>query len=343
MNKVSEKSLATWPLSYFFSAMQSFCDRSMNVETATQRYLENTQQLYTLYLAFDTAYKHSSKSQLTEQIDQTDTIRDAYAYMVEKISNIWAEKLKTIDNDLAVKGRRVHQPFVDFEFSTSEAMTSENAKLDNIFEVFDTPLVTQDIADLGLTEIVLRLKQKTARLKNLITQRNQDMSGIEKGEVKSTRDALYNHYVAFVKYINALQEIAPEEGISEMAQYYNADLENLERQMKQSKKNPSVLVKSVIVGNHRYTVPEFSKWSDIAAANAKDFTIDTANNRLLSALNKAKKVGGLYLALKGMTVKPTDVVDAKKEYTLLLMDGTEPQPEPDDEGGGEDVTPVTPE
>ena len=71
------------------------------------------------------------------------------------------------------------------------------------------------------------------------------------------------------------------------------------------------------------------------------FTIDTANNRLLSAYNKAKKVGGMYLALKGVAVKPTDAVDAKKTYTLLLMDGTEPQPEPDDDGG--EVTPVTPE
>ena len=49
----------------------------------------------------------------------------------------------------------------------------------------------------------------------------------------------------------------------------------------------------------------------------------------------------MYLALKGVAVKPTDVVDYKKEYALLLMDGTEPQPEPDDEGG--DVTPVYPE
>ena len=101
------------------------------------------------------------------------------------------------------------------------------------------------------------------------------------------------------------------------------------------------MLNSVVVGNHRYSVSDYAKWSDIAASYNKDFTIDTANNRLLSAYNKAKKVGGMYLALKGVAVKPTDAVDAKKTYTLLLMDGTEPQPEPDDDGG--EVTPVTPE
>ena len=41
--------------------------------------------------------------------------------------------------------------------------------------------------------------------------------------------------------------------------------------------------------------------------------------------------GGLYLALGSVAVKPTDAVDAKKEYSLAYIT---PQPEP---------TPVTPE
>ena len=341
MAKINEKSLAAWPLAYFFSAMQTFDDRVAATETDTTRFLTEGTELHRLFLAFDQAYKRSAKSQLTEQIANLDDVRDHYANIVEKVSNIWAEQLKTVDETLAVKGRRIHQPFVDFEFDVRESMVAENSKLDNIFQVFSGEQLQQDLADLGLTVIAQRLRQTTVQLKNLITQRNEESAGVEKGELKTAREALYSHYVAFVTYINALQEIAPEEQISLLAQNYNADLDNLERQMKQSKKNPTVLVKSVIVGNHRYSVSEFAKWSDIAAANNKDFTIDTANNRVLSAYNKAKKVGGMYLALKGVTIKPTDVVDYKKDYSLLLMDGTEPQPEPDDDGG--EVTPVTPE
>ena len=54
---------------------------------------------------------------------------------------------------------------------------------------------------------------------------------------------------------------------------------------------------------------------------------------IVSLAAKAKKVGGLFLAPNGSAVRPTDAVDAKKEYALVAMDG---------ESSGE-VTPVTPE
>ena len=100
--------------------------------------------------------------------------------------------------------------------------------------------------------------------------------------------------------------------------------------MAQSKKLPTVLVKSDVVGNHRYSVPEYAKWADIVEANDKAFAIDAPTDRIVSVAAKAKKVGGLFLALNGVAVKPTDAVDVKKEYALMEI------------GGGE-VTPVTPE
>ena len=103
--------------------------------------------------------------------------------------------------------------------------------------------------------------------------------------------------------------------------------------MAQSKKLPTVLVTSDIVGNHRYSVPELAKWADIVAANEKSFAVDASTDCIVSLAPKAKKVGGLFLALNGAAVKPTDAVDAKKEYALVAGDG----------GSGGEVTPVTPE
>ena len=100
-----------------------------------------------------------------------------------------------------------------------------------------------------------------------------------------------------------------------------------------------MLVRSEVVGNHRYSVPEFSKWEDIVLANEKAFVIDGVLNRVLSASAKAKKVGGLFLALNGTAVKPTDAVDASNEYELVEIGGST-------SGGGSskpEVTPVTPE
>ena len=57
--------------------------------------------------------------------------------------------------------------------------------------------------------------------------------------------------------------------------------------------------------------------------------------QLVSTDKKAEKAGGLYLALKGVLVKPMDDIDTDKEYQLIaLTDGG---------GGSSDVTPVQPE
>ena len=77
-----------------------------------------------------------------------------------------------------------------------------------------------------------------------------------------------------------------------------------------------MLVKSDIVGNRRYLVPELSKWADIVSANDKALAINPSTDCIVSLAAKAKKVGGLYLALGDVAVRPTDSVDAKKEYTL---------------------------
>ena len=61
---------------------------------------------------------------------------------------------------------------------------------------------------------------------------------------------------------------------------------------------------------------------------------DASTDYIVSLAAKAKKVGGLYLTLNGVAVKPTDAVDAKKEYELVAIDGSS--------SGGE-VTPVRPE
>lgn len=138
-------------------------------------------------------------------------------------------------------------------------------------------------------------------------------------------------FARFVELTNALIVIGSAPELEDLAAYLNADYKKIEEQMAQSKKLPTVLVKSEVVGNHRYSVPEFAKWADIVSANEKSFAIDASTDYIVSLAAKAKKVGGLYLALNGSAVKPTDAVDAKKEYDLLEI------------GGEPEVTPVTPE
>ena len=72
---------------------------------------------------------------------------------------------------------------------------------------------------------------------------------------------------------------------------------------------------------------ERDQWGQVIEQVAKQWmrmpdaalVIDPSTDRIVSLAAKAKKVGGLYLALGGVAVRPTDSVDAKKEYALVAV------------------------
>ena len=200
-----------------------------------ERFLTMETEFHRLFTAFDVAYKNSLKSQLTDTIKQKDDECDHIAYVMERVAKLWGEKLD--DQSLAIHGKRLAQVFKDFDFRTTEALVAENAKIQNMEQRFTTELALQaDVAAMGLTELNTRLKQLTTEIIPLMAARNEEQSTIIVGELKQAREALDAHYRAFITYINAVQEIQPEEQISQAAQFYNQDIKKIEEQFAQSRR-----------------------------------------------------------------------------------------------------------
>ena len=238
MTKFNEKSLHSFALAFFYAAMQAFDSRMAEVESALERLQTMRQELHRLFLAFDEAYKRSLNSQSTKTIGDLDKVRDHLAYVIEKVAGLWATKLD--DDALNIHGRRVAQVFKDFDFRTDEALVAENAKIRNIEQMFAGAQLQADLAAMGLTELNRRMAEATAQIEQLMAQRNEEQSTIIVGELKQAREALDAQYRAFITYLNAVQEIQPEDGISQAAQYYNQDLQKIELQIVQSRKGGSV-------------------------------------------------------------------------------------------------------
>ena len=116
---------------------------------------------------------------------------------------------------------------------------AENAKITNIEQVLAGAALQSDLAAMGLTELNQRMAETTAQIEQLMAQRNEEQSTIIVGELKAAREALDAHYRQFITYLNAVQEIQPEESISQAAQYYNQDLQKIEQQIAQSRKGKS--------------------------------------------------------------------------------------------------------
>ena len=238
MTKFNEKSLSHFALAFFYAAMQAFDSRMAEVESALTRLVTMRTEQHRLFTAFDEAYKRSLKSQSTKTIGDLDKVRDHLAYVIEKVAGLWASKLD--DDALNIHGRRVSQVFKDFDFRTDEALVAENAKIRNIEQMFAGDLLQADLSAMGLTELNQRMAQTTAQIEQLMAQRNEEQSTIIVGELKAAREALDAHYRQFITYLNAVQEIQPEDGISQAAQYYNQDLQKIELQIAQSRKGGSV-------------------------------------------------------------------------------------------------------
>ena len=238
MQKFNEKSLSHMPLAFYYSTMSAFVNRISNVQTELTRLNQMRQELQTRWQAFDNAYIISQKSHTTKRVSDLDKVRDNYAWVIEHVADLWAEKLD--EDELNIHGRRVKQPFKDFDFRPAEALVAENAKIQNIEQVFASPELQDDLEAMGLTELNRRMVAATEEIMQLMSQRNEEQSGLVAGEVKNTRDALNQLYIAFLVYLNAVQELQPEEQISLAAQYYNQDLRKVELQLAQSRKGGSV-------------------------------------------------------------------------------------------------------
>jgi len=132
----------------------------------------------------------------------------------------------------------------------------------------------QDLQAMSLTAVNQRFATLTQEIVQLMNERNEESAARVQGELKAAREAMDAVYADFVELTNALIVIGSAPELEQLAAVLNADYKKIEEQMAQSKKLPTVLVTSDIVGNHRYSVPEFAKWADIVAANEKAFAID---------------------------------------------------------------------
>ena len=310
--------------------MRTTDDRNQAVESANQQWQQATALFHTTFQAVDDAYQRSLASLTTADIALKDEERDQWGQVIEQVAKQWA---RMPDQALAIHGRRVYQVFSDIGFRSSEALVAENEKVTNIEQRFQEADLAADLAAMGLTEANRRFAVLTQEITSLMSQRNEQNATRVQGELKAARAKMDEVYADYVELTNALIVTGAAPELEPLAQVLNAEYKKIEEQMAQSKKLPTVLVKSDIVGNHRYSVPELSKWADIVAANDKALAIDSSTDYIVSLGAKAKKVGGLYLSLNGVAVRPTDSVDAKKEYALVAMDGS---------SSGE-VTPVKPE
>ena len=328
--KIYKDTWARTPNAFYVSAMRTTDDRNQATESTNEQWQQAKALFHTTFQTLDNAYQRSMVSFSTQTIAEKDEERDQWGQVIEQVAKQW---MRMPDPAMAIHGRRVYQVFQDIGFRASEALVAENEKVTNMQQRLSVEAALGlALQTMGLTEANRRFATLTTEISTLMSQRSAEEATRVKGELKAAREAMDEVFADYVELTNALIVTGAAPELESLAAVLNAEYKKIDDKIKQSKSLPTVLVTSEVVGNHRYSVPEFATWQTIVEQNDKAFAVATdGTNCIVSLAAKAAKVGGLYLALGSVAVKPTDAVDAKKEYALAYIT---PQPEP---------TPVEPE
>ena len=289
--------------------------------------------------AEDEVYVLSQASEFTKQRLEKDAQRDALYKEIKRTVDTFATLSIFPDKQAAAL---VMQPLMQkYNIQPDGGIEAQTVATDQWLQEQDMS-AQADAASmtLGIRESLRQLKTLNDEIQHLTAIRNDERAQRSTAELKTARTATDRAFAALRLMLNAQAITAADnysyteliKSIQETLKYYRQISDDRRRT------NRRVSVKSDVVGNKLYATVSGWTWErlvqDGKAALAVSSPDDGTAPRIVSTDKKAVKAGGLYLALAGVAVKPTDDVDAEKEYALVPVSNGSSDSE---------VTPVRPE
>lgn len=234
MTQITYYAYTKYDLALLFTLLTLIDNRLAELETDNARIGELRQQFHQSVLRYDVAYKQSTKLFLTETIGAKDTARDKITKVIEWVARYWTE---LPDEEDALRGRRIYQPFKDFDYRRDEALMAQNGKWQNIAQVFAQADRLADLQAMGLAALVTKANTLTAEIQQLMQQRQTDQSYYMKGEMAAARQESELLLAQVVQYVNALLVVSPDQAVEQMAQYMQQDFNKTEQQYQQGRKH----------------------------------------------------------------------------------------------------------
>ena len=223
-----------YDLALLFTLLTLIDSRLAELETENLRLVQLRDLLHQSLGRYDVAYKQSTKSFLTETIDSKDGDRDKLTMVIEWVARYW---MKLPDEADAVRGRRIYQPFKDFDYRRDEALMAQNAKWDNIAQVYAQADRLADLQTMGLAALVTKANTLTQEIEQLMQQRQTEGASYMVGEMKAARAEAEDLLAQVIQYINALLVVSPDAALEDCAAYIQQDMNKTEQQYQQGRKH----------------------------------------------------------------------------------------------------------
>ena len=269
----------------------------------------------------DEDYEQSRKSDQTALIRQADDERDALLNQALTVIDAMA-KVSAIP--ASQQAALILKGLVDvYKPSAKLALRDESTQVDQWLQAISENLQAEaGAATLGLTQILADLKTKNDLVISLMDARAADRASralIQLSEDRKETDRCMRNFFRMMDAV-ACVDANEQRYLVILGRLQQDQTEWRQRYDEYRRTAKRVSVKSSIVGNHLYSVSRGWTWSQLIDDGKALLAIDAEDDtRIISTDKKAEKAGGLYLALAGVQVKPTDDIDTEKEYQLVAL------------------------
>ena len=114
---------------------------------------------------------------------------------------------------------------------------AQNAKWDNIAQVYAQADRQADLQAMGLAALVTKANTLTTEIEQLMQQRQTEGASYVQGEMKAARAEAESLLAQLMQYINALLVVSPDAALEDCAAYMQQDFNKVDLQYQQGRKH----------------------------------------------------------------------------------------------------------
>ncbi len=218
MKKFSEDSLSDLSIELYYHVLQNFIHHIAAIQVDRPSFVAMREKLMMLWTTFDDAYQRLVQDEDAHEVTNLDMKRDSLIALLVSITQQWIQKIDV--GTYISHAQNVWKVFSDYDLS--QPVEVGNQKIQTIVDrLMEDKLLVDDLRMMGLSEMNQQIFVITKKISLLLAKKDAGRIISLVNEVKAARIFLDSHYRAMVTHLNAIQELCPQEDISEAAQQMN--------------------------------------------------------------------------------------------------------------------------
>ena len=209
-----------------YNFMKSVLDRAKAAEIVVSKLSSDVTALEKAFEVEDENLLLSQKSRFTARISEADTQRDAFYFGYR---NAMASFLTLSSGEMKESAENLQEHLNTYKVDPREQLDRQTGLMINFIKDLEGKL-KDDVACLGLTQMVTKMKEANDTVYTLLIERDNEKSVKIAGAVKASRLATDDAYQALVLKVNALAVVEGDAAYASFIDGLNSQIVRFKRE-----------------------------------------------------------------------------------------------------------------